>query len=252
MKSGIYKITNTENGKFYIGSSNDIEYRWLCHKRNLKNKTHINPKLQHAWDFYGEDKFIFEIVEETDQTKEILLEKENYYFSLLKQYESKIGYNICPKAEGGDNITYNPNRDEFIEKMLVINKGEGNGMFGKNHSYEAIQKQKEMSVGRYTLDWFIEKYGQEEGNKKFQDRNTMLKNRKMNYFQDNKCLGVKRGPMSNEVKKLISERKAHLKLIRNDLHKDILSDSFTLMQLQLKYGTSKPTILREKRKLNSQ
>ena len=252
MKSGIYKITNTENGKFYIGSSKNIEERWNDHKQYLRGKYHINPKLQHAWDFYGEDKFIFEIVEETDQTKEILLEKENYYFSLLKPYERKIGYNICPKAEGGDNITYNPNRDEFIEKMLVINKGEGNGMYGKKHTKEAIQLQKDKSIGRYTLDWFIEKYGQEEGNKKFQDRNTILKNRKMNYFQDNKCLGVKRGPMSNEVKKLISERKAHLKLIRNDLHKDILSDSFTLMQLQLKYGTSKPTILREKRKLNSQ
>lgn len=252
MKSGIYKITNTKNGKFYIGSSNDIEYRWMCHKRNLRNKQHINPKLQHAWDFYGEDKFIFEVVEEVKPIQILLFEKENHYLFLLKPYERKIGYNICPKAEGGDTITHNPNRDKFIEKMLIINRGEGNGMFGKTHNEETVKLMKDKSIGRYTLDWFIEKYGQEEGNKKFHERNIMLKNRKINYSYDNKMTGKKRGPMSEEVKKRISERKAHLKIIRNDLHKDILSNLFTIPQLELKYGTSKPTILREKRKLVNQ
>ena len=61
--------------------------------------------------------------------------------------------------------------------------------------------------------------------------------------------GKKRGPMSEEIKKRISERKAHLKLVKLDLHKDILSNNFTIPQLQMKYGTSKTTILRERRKL---
>jgi group I intron endonuclease len=247
MKSGIYKITNTQNGKFYIGSSKNIEGRWNDHKQYLRGNYHINPKLQHAWNFYGEDKFLFEILEEVNQ--ELLFERENYYISSMKPYEREVGYNICPKAEGGDNFTHNPRKEEIRKVLSDLSAGKNNFMYGKTHDEKTIKLMKEKSIGRYTLDWFIEKYGQEKGNEKFQERNIMLKNRKINYVYDNKLTGTKRGPMSEEVKKRISERKAHLKLIRNDLHRDILSNNFTIPQLELKYGTSKPTILREKRKL---
>lgn len=249
MKSGIYKITNTVNGKFYIGSSKDIDWRWYCHKHYLKTGKHDNPKLQHSWNFHGEDKFAFDIIEEVNPDEKLLLEREQHYLDLLKPYERNIGYNICDTAEGGDNITHNPNKSDFIEKMKIINKGEGNGMYGKNHNDNTIKIMKEKSVGRYTLEWFIERYGQMGGEKKFQDRNTMLKSRKINYSYDNKMTGKKRGPMSEEVKKRISERKRHLNIIRPDLHKDILSNHFTIPQLELKYSTSKATILRERRKL---
>ena len=63
MKSGIYKITNVKNGKFYIGSAKDIDRRWWEHKNDLKKNKHKNPKLQHAWDFYGENSFEFIILE---------------------------------------------------------------------------------------------------------------------------------------------------------------------------------------------
>jgi group I intron endonuclease len=151
MKSGIYKITNKVNGKFYIGSSYDIEERWVVHKQYLHGNYHVNPKLQHAWNKYGEDNFVFEILEEVEAKQDLLFERENYYLSTLKPYERDVGLNICPKAEGGDNITHNPNRDKFIEKMKVVNAGEGNGMFGKKHSENSILEQKEKAKGRYTL-----------------------------------------------------------------------------------------------------
>lgn len=249
MKSGVYKITNTTNGKFYIGSSKDIDWRWYCHKHHLKTGQHINPKLQHSWNKHGENKFVFEIIEKVKPDENLLLEREQYHLDLLKPYERNVGYNICATAEGGDNITHNPNKEAFIEKMKIINHGENNGMFGKKHSDGAIQLQKEKSVGRYTLDWFVERNGKRKGKKMFQERNKMLKNRKINYSYDNKMTGKKRGPMSDEIKKRISERKTHLKIIRNDLHKDILSNNFTIPQLEAKYNTSKTTILRERRKL---
>jgi group I intron endonuclease len=249
MKSGIYKITNIVNGKFYIGSSKNIDFRWNDHKQWLRGNYHNNPKLQHAWNKYGEDKFTFEIIEETDADQKTLFERENHYLSTLKPYERIIGYNICPKAEGGDLITYNPNRDQFIEKMKIINHGESNGMFGKFHSKESVNKMKQKSIGRYTLDWFIAKYGTNKGLDKFKKRNEMLKNRKINYSYDNGMTGKKRGPMSEEIKKRISERKHHLNKIREELHKDIISELFTIPQLESKYGTSKATILRERRKL---
>ena len=237
MKSGIYKITNIVNGKFYIGSSKYINYRLDEHKQYLRGGYHINPKLQNAWNKYGENKFIFEILEETNDDQQTLFDKENHYLSILKPYERNIGYNICQKAEGGDNFTHNPRKEEIRNVLSKLSSGEKNFMFGKIHSKENKKKMKQKAIGRYTLNCFIERYGNEKGNKKFQDRRLMLSNRKINYSYDNKMTGKKRGPMSEEIKKRISERKHHLNIIRPDLHKDILSNLFTIPQLELKYGT---------------
>ena len=249
MDIGIYTITNTINNKKYVGSTCKLHKRWGQHKTDLRFNRHFNSKLQNAWNKYGEDKFVFEILEEVEPKQELLFEKENYHITSLKPYERDIGFNICPKAEGGDNFTYNPRKEEIRKVLSELSSGENNFMFGKKHTENSIKLQKEKSVGRYTLNWFIKRCGNEEGNRKFQERNEMLKNRKINYSYDNKCTGVKRGPMSNEIKKRISERKHHLNVIRPDLHKDILSSLYTIPQLKLKYGTSKATILRERRKL---
>jgi group I intron endonuclease len=248
MRSGVYKITNEVNGKFYIGSSKDIDDRWENgHKGYLNRNQHVNPKLQNAWNYYGSDKFTMILIEIVEPKKELLLEREQYYLDLFKPYYRSIGYNICPKAVGGDNITHNPNREIFLEKMSEICSGEGNPMFGRKHADKSIKLQKEKAKGRYTIEWFKNKYGNENGEIEFHKRNQKLKDRKINYSYDNKLKGKKRGPMSQEIKDKISNGKAKLKIIRNDLHRDILSNNFTLIQLENKYGISKPTILKEKK-----
>jgi group I intron endonuclease len=92
MKSGIYKIANKANGKFYIGSSVNISNRWYVHKYELMKGIHHNPYLQNAWDKYGEENFVFSILIETK--KELLLEKEQGLLDLTKCYNRNIGYNI--------------------------------------------------------------------------------------------------------------------------------------------------------------
>jgi len=182
MKSGIYKITNTVNGKFYVGSSKNIEERWESHKRYLRGKYHVNPKLQHAWDFYGEEKFQFDIIEEVNNDEKLLLEREQYHLDLWKPYHRTIGYNICPKSQGGDNFTYNPRREEIRQELSEMFSGENNPMFGKTHTDDAIKQQKEKAKGRYTLEWFIERYGKKKGEQKFQKRRLMLANRSKSCF----------------------------------------------------------------------
>lgn len=58
-KSGIYSFLNLVNGKRYVGSSVDLYNR--LHVHNLKNN-----KAQNAWNKYGEDNFIYNIIEFCD------------------------------------------------------------------------------------------------------------------------------------------------------------------------------------------
>jgi len=117
---GIYRIKNLINGKCYYGSSKQIEKRLNRHRRELKNNIHINCILQRAWDKYGEDNFLFEVVKECDIN--ILLETEQKYLDLQPEY------NIGIKSSGGDNLTKNPNRDKIVKKMTESIKRRYNTM----------------------------------------------------------------------------------------------------------------------------
>ena len=92
--SGIYKITNCIDEKFYIGSSKDIRTRFQQHKNLLNKNLHYNNHLQHAWNFYGENVFIFEVIEEVENNPDSLFGREQFYLDLYQSYNKNIGYNI--------------------------------------------------------------------------------------------------------------------------------------------------------------
>lgn len=61
---GIYRITNAANGRIYIGSTmQSFRIRWDAHRYMLSKGTHSNKGLQADWQQYGEQAFVFEIVE---------------------------------------------------------------------------------------------------------------------------------------------------------------------------------------------
>ena len=97
---GIYKITNTINGKCYIGQSLYLKKRI---KRHLTYKSHKdNLALYKAFDKYGVDKFTIEILEtiDTEKCDNIKSELDILEISYIKKYNSYIsGYN---KTIGGD------------------------------------------------------------------------------------------------------------------------------------------------------
>lgn len=98
MKSGIYKITNTVNGKFYIGSAVDFKRRWNVHRCQLRQGRHHSPHLQRAWDKLGENAFEFSVIECVE--KDSLLQVEQQYLDKLKPFDGHVGYNISEKATG--------------------------------------------------------------------------------------------------------------------------------------------------------
>lgn len=81
MKSGIYSISNTINGKLYVGSTNNISVRWNKHRALLRHNKHQNTHLQSAWNKYGEESFEFSIIEEC--SIESLIEREQYFIDKL-------------------------------------------------------------------------------------------------------------------------------------------------------------------------
>ena len=92
--AAIYCITNSVNKKVYIGETTICKARWPAHKSALRTQKHGNSQLQEDWNKYGEESFIFQIIEElpSDTSKDMLLEKEEEY---IKQYlnEGKLLYN---------------------------------------------------------------------------------------------------------------------------------------------------------------
>lgn len=70
---GIYKITKKQNGKSYIGQSNNIERRIKEHQ--TKGKTSRIP-VDAAIEKYGIEAFTYEIIEECSLNK--LNEREQY------------------------------------------------------------------------------------------------------------------------------------------------------------------------------
>lgn len=89
--TGIYKITNIENQKCYIGQAVNIADRWKQHiKRGVGAEAPTRNKLYPAMYELGPEQFTFEILEECD--KSLLDSREDYW---QKFYQAKeFGYSI--------------------------------------------------------------------------------------------------------------------------------------------------------------
>ena len=166
---------------------------------------------------------------------EKLLVREQYYLDTFKPYLRGVGYNIGSKAEGGDNITHNPNREAFIEKMSIVSSGENNPMFGKHHSEDTIEKQKKMAAGRFTLEWFKKHYPL-DGDERYKQRCECLSRRKIQHVYDNGQRGMVKGPPSELSRQKQSETKSRMRQIKENLIVDISSGTFSMKQLCEKHS----------------
>lgn len=96
-KVGIYQISNLVNGHFYIGSSCDLSRRCKKHRSLLRCGKHVNSHLQNAFNKYGEENFVFELIELCDA--ESRLDIEQYWID--KYFSKDYFYNVEPKASSG-------------------------------------------------------------------------------------------------------------------------------------------------------
>lgn len=118
--SGIYRIDGP-NGKFYVGSAKRISRRWIEHKRDLRRGDHANPRLQAAWNCYGESAFSLSVLELVESLED-LIDREQYWIDVLDAVGA--GYNVLVTA--GSNLGMQMS-DETRRKMSEAAKGKKRG-----------------------------------------------------------------------------------------------------------------------------
>jgi len=173
MKSVIYQITNSVNNKIYIGSAVYFNARKATHLYTLRNGKHRNTHLQNAYNKYGEENFIFTIIEYVD--RDLLLEREQHYLDLLifsKQIKhDDIAYNKNKLATSGfgrivsdetkrklsESHKGHKHKEETKAKMRLIHGGSNNHFYGKKHTDETKKRLSDKLKGREISRIAIEK-----------------------------------------------------------------------------------------------
>lgn len=145
VRSGIYKITNTVNGKVYIGSAVDIERRWKKHQYNLShNRNEPNEHIQGAWNKYGAESFIFEVVELVSELSQ-LYAREKYWIVFYGALDTLVGYNKCLESISQLGIKRS---EETRRKISESQRGERGSCYGKPRSEETKRKISEAKKGK--------------------------------------------------------------------------------------------------------
>ena len=127
---GVYKITNTVTGDFYIGSSKNVKRRWVEHKSHSVWKKHPNNPMYKDMKKYGLDYFEFQVLAEVEI--EQLKEKEQQFIEELKPiYNDK-------NAKGLDIERYKESQKKASRKYEKSNKRKK-----QKKEYQKTEKYKE-------------------------------------------------------------------------------------------------------------
>ena len=144
MNQGIYKIINVVNDKFYIGSAVNLRKRKARHFSELRAGKHKNRHLLAAWNKYGEQAFVFVVVEEVED-RTLLLEAENRWLKqhVGKDYCYNIGTDATAPALGlSGELSPTWGRKRTPEELAAQNWS------GKRHTPESREKIRQYLVGK--------------------------------------------------------------------------------------------------------
>lgn len=152
MTSGIYQIRNTLNGKRYIGSAVDFKRRWNVHLSLLRRGRHYNFHLQAAFNKYGEATFIFEILEQIEDSMQLIAREQHYLDALLPEYNisptagSQLGFQHTEETKRKMGVAHRREHlsEGTLAKMRAAHTGERNPNYGKHRSEATRAKVREI------------------------------------------------------------------------------------------------------------
>ena len=146
----IYQITNTVNGKIYIGKTiKTIDFRFKQHiSRSQKSKTHLHNAMRK----YGTEAFTITELESGFNSEDDLNEAEIRYISELSPQ-----YNMTDGGEGTSGFTFTQS-EESRKKIREFHKGNpkseehkrkiSEALKGRNRSEETKKKISEYRKGK--------------------------------------------------------------------------------------------------------
>ena len=159
----IYKITNTLNGKSYIGfSSRTLEQRWKSHLEESTSIKHRNIKFKRAIRKYGDNAWSKEVLAEIEDEKAAKVLEQHY----IQKFDTfKNGYNSTLGGDGLVGFKHSVETKRFIsEHSKAINtpemrkhksdlvSGNKHPNFGKQRSTATKEKIREKRIGSHHSD----------------------------------------------------------------------------------------------------
>jgi len=96
---GIYRIRNLVNGKIFLGSGLNLNGKSNSFKFQLKSGLHVNSDLQKDYNEFGDDNFVFEIVDLLEPKEDLAYDYRDDLKVFLEMWMEKlqpfgeIGYN---------------------------------------------------------------------------------------------------------------------------------------------------------------
>jgi group I intron endonuclease len=130
---GVYRWFSPTTGKSYVGSSSNVSRRRYNHVRDLTKGTHVNAKLQNAWNKYGPDSFEFEMLTYCP-SKDLIWQEQ----LALDAFDAvNTGYNIAKHADAPTRgFKFSKEVRAKLSRMRMGNKYS----LGHKHSLESRQK----------------------------------------------------------------------------------------------------------------
>lgn len=179
---GIYSITNLKNNKLYIGSTKNFERRYYYHLNSLRNNNHFNIHLQNAYYLYGEESFVYALIEECNEND--LVKKEKFYIEKFKSNNADFGYNINSECDRPPSWKGKKHTQETKEKIRQSNLGKHQSEYAKavasnvhkgkkiSDKHKSILSEKNKGennsmFGKKNYDLWVIKYGKEIADEKY-------------------------------------------------------------------------------------
>ena len=146
----IYKIINLVNDKFYVGSTTNKKVRFREHRKQLRGNRHHCKHLQASWNKYGEEKFLFAVVEEVAEGQSLAAAEDRW---LVEHFGKEYCYNSGAAAVAPWRGVYGEDHPNFGKLMAEGQKEKisaalkefysditNHPRFGKKHSEETKAK----------------------------------------------------------------------------------------------------------------
>lgn len=137
LNTGIYQITNINNGRCYVGSAVNVSKRWREHLRQLEQGVHHSKFMQRCWNKHGGECFVFRVIVAC-RTEDLIWYEQRAIDAL------KPDYNSAPMA--GSQLGYKHSH-ETRKRMSASRAKDFSPFTGKQHTEETRRKISEKKKG---------------------------------------------------------------------------------------------------------